>query len=289
MNDIDKIFSKLQNHQVEAPDIWDKIDAQLQSGATTGMESSLGNSLNKAVTSKVSSSVIIKAVTIIGAIGIVGTATYLFVSDDATNSLNPTPISTNHIQAPTSSSTISEQIYTNPVEDHVEIPQNTNQSVKTSSNSKEIEQVFEHNEYEVVEQRLQTIAPSSPNIIKPIESSISNQKTITPQHISPYSNTAEKEKHNSGENILPSIIIPNVFTPNGDGINDYFEIINIEKYPQNNLIIFDRTGNTIARYTGYKNNFNGQNLPAGTYFYKLEYSHLEKVETRVGCVEILRK
>lgn len=289
MNDIDKIFSKLQNHKVKAPDIWDKIDAQLQNGAASGMKSGLENSVGKASATKLGSSVILKAVAIISAIGVITSATYLFISNDTTNVSNQTAISTNITQSIESSPQISEQNHTNPIQNDLHTSKDNNQSIQKSSDTKESEQIFEHNEFVVVEPKTATIPPSLPSLVKPVESSISNHNSITPQHVTPYSKIIEQEVHNNSESNLSPIIIPNVFTPNGDGINDYFEIINIEKYPKNNLIIFDRAGNTVARYTGYRNEFNGQNLPAGTYFYKLEYGHLDQEKTKVGCVEILRK
>lgn len=60
---------------------------------------------------------------------------------------------------------------------------------------------------------------------------------------------------------------PNVFTPNGDGANDFFEIDDALMNPQNELIILNRWGNVVFRESGYKNTFNGAGMPDGTYFY----------------------
>ena len=66
--------------------------------------------------------------------------------------------------------------------------------------------------------------------------------------------------------------IPNGFSPNGDGINDYFEIISIENYPNNSIVIFNRWGNKVFEAAPYRNDWDGRtrtgsSLPAGTYFY----------------------
>jgi gliding motility-associated-like protein len=75
--------------------------------------------------------------------------------------------------------------------------------------------------------------------------------------------------------------IPEIFTPNGDGKNDGFEIKNIKKYPKNNLKIFNRWGNLVYQKDAYNNEFEGYanegnavgkgKLPAGTYYIVLDY------------------
>ena len=73
----------------------------------------------------------------------------------------------------------------------------------------------------------------------------------------------------------PNVSIPNGFSPDGDGINDNFEIVDITKFPKNKLEIFNRWGNTVYEAKPYNNDWNGSNmdgepLPDGTYFYVLE-------------------
>ena len=94
--------------------------------------------------------------------------------------------------------------------------------------------------------------------------------------------------------VLPvKLKIPNIFTPNGDGINDFFIIDNdpaaaeninnkdrgmeYNKYnPLNDyyittkLTIFNRWGRIVYKSEDYKNDWDGGNLPDGTYFYVLE-------------------
>ena len=53
------------------------------------------------------------------------------------------------------------------------------------------------------------------------------------------------------------IFIPEGFTPNSDGINDYFEITGIDNYPENELLIFNRWGNLVYKAKPYKNDWNG--------------------------------
>ncbi|WP_242921689.1 gliding motility-associated C-terminal domain-containing protein [Pontibacter liquoris] len=63
------------------------------------------------------------------------------------------------------------------------------------------------------------------------------------------------------------IIVPNVFSPNGDGNNDTWVIRNLENYPDNDLTVINRWGNEVYRSNAYKNNWNGSNLSEGTYYY----------------------
>ncbi len=69
-----------------------------------------------------------------------------------------------------------------------------------------------------------------------------------------------------------SMIIPNVFTPNQDGMNDYFRIEGIESYPNSSLIVYNRWGNLVFQSDNYQNNWDGYLASQGTYFYVLERS-----------------
>nr|WP_298998578.1 gliding motility-associated C-terminal domain-containing protein [uncultured Allomuricauda sp.] len=83
-----------------------------------------------------------------------------------------------------------------------------------------------------------------------------------------------------------SFRIYNGITPNGDGFNDYFRIVGIEDYPNNNMKIFNRWGVEIYNSDNYgqgNNVFRGvsegratidksRDLPSGTYFYILTFT-----------------
>jgi gliding motility-associated-like protein len=80
--------------------------------------------------------------------------------------------------------------------------------------------------------------------------------------------------------------IPNIFTPNGDNINDYFSIPLLELYPENELVVVNRFGNEVYRKKGYQGNWNGGNVAAGIYYYQL---HIEALDRYIkGWVEIVR-
>ncbi len=68
-----------------------------------------------------------------------------------------------------------------------------------------------------------------------------------------------------------AIKLPNGFTPNGDGFNDFYVIKGIQGYPGNKVNIFNRWGNLVFSAQDYQNNWGGVSndgnlLPDGTYF-----------------------
>jgi len=83
--------------------------------------------------------------------------------------------------------------------------------------------------------------------------------------------------------------IPNVFTPNGDGVNDRFEIRGLELYPENRLVIFNRWGNEVYSAKTYNNDWDGADLSEGTYYYIFELRlHTGHWQTFKGFVTVMR-
>ncbi|MFD2554392.1 gliding motility-associated C-terminal domain-containing protein, partial [Sphingobacterium tabacisoli] len=64
-----------------------------------------------------------------------------------------------------------------------------------------------------------------------------------------------------------NVFIPNTFTPNGDGVNDKFEIVGVENFDNVSVTIVNRWGNEVYRNDSYKNEWNGSGLNEGTYYY----------------------
>ncbi|SFE63616.1 gliding motility-associated C-terminal domain-containing protein [Thermoflexibacter ruber] len=71
------------------------------------------------------------------------------------------------------------------------------------------------------------------------------------------------------------IDVVDVITPNGDGLNDVLYVKNIELYPENTIIIFNRWGKEIYQKKNYQNDWdgtiNGELLPTGVYFYVINF------------------
>lgn len=89
---------------------------------------------------------------------------------------------------------------------------------------------------------------------------------------------------------------PTVVTPNGDGVNDRFEIVNLINgmgYPNNSLAVYDRWGKRVY----YKENISTEddfwdpgkdNIPAGTYFWRFVGKGFLGDIQRNGSVEVIK-
>jgi gliding motility-associated-like protein len=89
---------------------------------------------------------------------------------------------------------------------------------------------------------------------------------------------------------VPDFLPPNVFTPNGDGRNDYFELTNLppdfceQRFAS--VKIFSRWGNQVYQSTNRSFRWNGLGVPEGAYFYHVEYTDGRRFK---GTVTVLPK
>ena len=88
---------------------------------------------------------------------------------------------------------------------------------------------------------------------------------------------------------IPPVVIPNTFTPNGDGINDTWNISNLAYYPTSTISIYNRYGTLLYQSRGYNvqwdGTYNGKPLPEGTYAYIIDLGTAGKLS---GSVSIIR-
>lgn len=82
------------------------------------------------------------------------------------------------------------------------------------------------------------------------------------------------------------LVVPNVFTPNGDGTNETFVIGNLELYPGSILTVYNRWGRKIYESTDYKNDWDGENHSEGVYYYVLDVP--AKPEKLHGTVTLIK-
>ncbi len=76
------------------------------------------------------------------------------------------------------------------------------------------------------------------------------------------------------------VLVPNAFSPNGDGINDTWVITNLSAYPGATVDVFNRYGQLVFHSENYNKawdgTFNGKLLPMGTYYYIIDTKTNEK-------------
>lgn len=89
--------------------------------------------------------------------------------------------------------------------------------------------------------------------------------------------------------VYKKVVVPNTFTPNGDGVNDTWNITALETYPESYTQVFNRLGRVVYQSRGYTKpwdgKMNGSPLPEGTYYYKIE---LKPGTVLAGWIAIVR-
>lgn len=96
------------------------------------------------------------------------------------------------------------------------------------------------------------------------------------------------------DNTLECIEMPNTFSPNDDGINDYWSL-NFPNYEQASLVVFNKWGNQIWEFNGGNNmswdgkTTDGLDIPSGTYYYTIELTDaLGQTTNQTGPITIIR-
>lgn len=95
--------------------------------------------------------------------------------------------------------------------------------------------------------------------------------------------------------VISELVIPDVFTPNGDGINDVWEILGTENFQEVYVVIFDRSGQKVFESVNYNplkywnGTFKNKALPTSTYYYVITLDR-SSTNTQVikGSVTIIR-
>jgi gliding motility-associated-like protein len=80
--------------------------------------------------------------------------------------------------------------------------------------------------------------------------------------------------------------VPNVITPNGDGLNETLVIGRLELYPGTSFTVYNRMGQKIYQNENYNNDWGATGLPTGVYYYLLQTK--VRPHTLKGWIQVLR-
>jgi gliding motility-associated-like protein len=90
--------------------------------------------------------------------------------------------------------------------------------------------------------------------------------------------------------VLKKLSVPNAFSPNGDGINDEWNVKYLNTYPDATVIILNRYGEKVysggSRAKGWDGRYNGTDAPAGTYYYLIDPRNGRRVTS--GAITLIR-
>lgn len=94
------------------------------------------------------------------------------------------------------------------------------------------------------------------------------------------------------QTLCTDLVFYEIFSPNGDGINDVWVVEGIEHFPDSQLEIFNRWGERVYTATAYQNDWDGTTssgtaLPVGTYFFILQLNDGTGTIHR-GAITLLR-
>jgi len=100
------------------------------------------------------------------------------------------------------------------------------------------------------------------------------------------------EEISENDLIIEDCVIPNIITPNGDGLNDFFITKYAKIYDDVNITILNRWGKLVYEASNYQNQWNGLNtngskLSGGTYYYFITYN--QGIGKTKGTVQIISK
>jgi len=141
-----------------------------------------------------------------------------------------------------------------------------------------------------------TPAPASSNSPAPTSTA---QKPVTAPASQPATSTMADAHHDPAVQQVPDeniewnqpakLEIPNVFTPNGDGINDFFVIKGLDNCTKRQLVVRNIAGNIVYKSNSYENTWDGNDCPDGVYRYQFIFNNGHIDQSCIGNIYIKRK
>lgn len=278
--DIDKLFKdKIYEGQAPVEDsLWSDIEAKLNTPSANASPTQTAGAKSFISQTWQAMTIGAKVVTSVVAVALVSTAVVLLVNGSDNVSSNG---SDEHSNGQEQISQILEDT-THTAPDNI----NKEETISKENTSKDVDFEPYYDDDITLNNIDETYKPTPPS---KIENNTSSSSNINPKKIK---NDTASNKINPVSHIDTNanvdIKIPNYITPNADGINDCFNIKNIDKYPDNTLIIKDRKGKIVFRQRHYNGSFCGENCVVGTYFYVLTVRKGSHVQQFTGVIEVLR-
>lgn len=307
-NNIDTKIEKLFENYTEEPssNCWNVVSQRLDAVMPAGSSASSGASSGTSAFTKFMTTIAGKSIAIVSAVAIVGVSLYVVSNRPETTSISSTQPAT------VSEKQINNNKIDNRQTDNLLYPK-SKQSVITQSvpnkattvNSTDNSQIIAEKPANIVSNNSTPILASAPKInyfsptINP-DSTIHSEEPLAREdslendtELTQNNNTStEKEKTvatiPSQNTTQSNLVFPNVFTPNGDGVNDYFVIKNIESLAQQKFVVVNAAGQKVFEANNYQNNWDASNVPDGAYFYVLETKINGKIQTFYGAVQVIR-
>ena len=106
--------------------------------------------------------------------------------------------------------------------------------------------------------------------------------------------TVQNDFHISMHNCSCMLVVPSAFSPNGDGVNDYFYPYISCTFEEYHLYIYNRWGELLYKTNNqgdkWDGSFNGKEVPVGVYIYYINYKqpYIDHGSQRTGSITILR-
>lgn len=280
-------------NEIPSENCWKSIENQLNIVMPTNGNSINGSNLtttkSNSILGKIAASPF-KAAAISGSVIAVSTASIIFINtlinkSDLNNISTNLPIQTSILQVD-STHQKNEQI------------EKISQNDVVINEPKSVSPISEVTQFEnkPIATQIQPIPIKEPAIIQPqtvqINSKVenipnkqvpSNLLVMVPQNIDPII-----EEQDFPETKPVKITIPNIFTPNGDGYNDYFVIEGIEECKEPKLYIKSKSGQLVYQSTNYQNDWNGENCNDGIYLYYFTYK-INNIEEKMSGRVIIKR
>lgn len=285
---IDDLFKQnLGNDESNVPDeLWERLSANLDKG---NIEPEMTNRGNDASVEGMTKSMSFFGKTIIGitSVALAGGGAYLLLSEDEIQT-EKTVLTNPKIEIKNENT-----LFIETKSEPVDAPTPIKETKVPILDSAIAEPIF-------IEPKTDSVIPiihSAPAISENIVNEYKKENDI-PQKQEPVITNEKSENfepitenfvwEEEKQEISIEIKIPNMMSPNGDGINDYFKIINLENYPDNTLTILDRRGKVVMSCSNYQNDWGAYELPNGVYLYRLTVKHLSIVKKFDGTITIIR-